>query len=158
MAAALQAQVDDALVVDAVELHLAGVRAELRHDRLDRALDPGRDRQRVQVMQQQQAFHQRIAGQLTHQPLAGLRVRTDDLDDLGQPGAVQIDQAAHELFRGGRDLRPGLRPQLGEQRFDPLARLLRVVACGHQPSLSLRPAGAYGPTWPGSHPWANAPC
>ena len=28
-------------------------------------------------------------------------------------------------------------PQLGEQRFDPLARPSRIVACGHQPSLSL---------------------
>src|SRR5580700_12203291 len=39
VAAGLQAQVDDALVVDALELDLARVRAELRHDRLDRALD-----------------------------------------------------------------------------------------------------------------------
>jgi hypothetical protein len=43
--------VDDALVIDAVELHLARVRAELWHDRLDRTPDPVRDRQRVQVVQ-----------------------------------------------------------------------------------------------------------
>ena len=69
MAAALQAQVDDARLVHAAELHLARVRAELGHDRLDRAPDPVRDRQRVQVVQQQQALHQRIGGQLAHQPL-----------------------------------------------------------------------------------------
>ena len=43
MAAALQPQVDDARLVDAVEAHLAGLRAKLRHDLLDRAPYPVRD-------------------------------------------------------------------------------------------------------------------
>src|SRR5208282_5965861 len=95
--AALQVQVDDALVVEALILDLARVRAELGQDLLDRASDAGAGVERVQVMDQQQALHQRIRYQLVQDPRPGpfLFVRADNGYDLGQPGAVQLDQAAH---------------------------------------------------------------
>ena len=70
-------------VVDADELHLTSVRAEPRRHLFDRPPDPGPDVERVQVMQQQQALHQRVGDQGVHQPPAALGVLADDLDDLG---------------------------------------------------------------------------
>ena len=83
------------------------LRAELGQDLLDGAPDAGAGVERVQVVDQQQALHQRIRHQLGKQPRPGF-VRAEDLGDLGQPGAVQLDQAAHQFFGGGRDLRPGM--------------------------------------------------
>ena len=100
---------DDARLVEPAILDLARVRAELGQDLLDRAPDAGAGVERVQVMDQQQALHQRIRHQLVQQPRPGPSlVLAEDRDDLRQPGAVQLDQAAHQFFRGGRDLRPGM--------------------------------------------------
>ena len=47
----------------------------------------------------------------------------------------QLGAALDELGDAGR-LRTRAGREFGEQRLDPLAGLLRIVACGHQPSLS----------------------
>jgi hypothetical protein len=54
-------------------------------------------------------------------------IGADDLDDLGQPGTVQLDQAAHQLLGRLGDLRSGVGSKLVEQRFDLFARYLRIM-------------------------------
>ena len=98
------------VVVEPLILDFARVRAELGQDLLDGAPDAGAGVERVQVVYQQQALHQRIRHQLGQQPRPGpvSFVRADYGDDLRQPSTVQLDQAAHQFLGGGRDLRPGM--------------------------------------------------
>jgi hypothetical protein len=61
-------------------------------------------------------------------------IGADDLDDLGQPGTVQLDQAAHQFLGGLGNLRPGLGSKLVKQRFDLFACYPRIMTRGHLPS------------------------
>jgi hypothetical protein len=68
----------------------------------------------VQVVDQQQALHQRVAGQRVEQSRPGVGIGPEDGDDRGQPGPVELDQAAHQFLGGVAGLRPGPRSQFGE--------------------------------------------
>ena len=66
VAAAFEAQLRDAVVVDAEELDPAGVRAEIRTHLVQRRLHPGVDVVGVQVVQHQQVRHQVVVGEPAH--------------------------------------------------------------------------------------------
>ena len=78
-------------------LDLARPRTELGQDFLDRVPDAGAGVERVQVMEQQQALHQRIRYQLVQEPGPGpvAFVGAENGNNLGQGGAVQLDQATY---------------------------------------------------------------
>ena len=103
-----------ALIVDAEVLDRVRVRAEPRTHLLERAADPGVGVERVQVVDQQQALHQRVAGQRVEQSRPGVAIGPEDRDDRRQPGPVELDQAAHQFLGGVAGLRPGPRSQFGD--------------------------------------------
>ena len=75
-AALLQAQPEHTRLVEAQVLDVARVRAELGQHLLDGPPDPGAGVERVQVVQQQQALHQRVGDQLRRMQLAARPRRT----------------------------------------------------------------------------------
>ena len=64
VATALQTQVYDAVVVEAEVVDATGMGAQVRPDRVERVLDPGRDVVGVQVVQQEQTGDQIVLDQL----------------------------------------------------------------------------------------------
>ena len=133
MAAALQPQPRHA-IGHAEVFHPARMRAEVRPDPVECALDARVDVERVQAVQQQQALHQRVLGQLGQHRRAGLALLAQHRDDLAEAVAVQADQQADQ-FLGGRGYRPARGgPQCGEQFLHPCADLLNA---GHPLRLRL---------------------
>ena len=102
--------------------------------------------ERVQVVQHQQAGHQRVLGQRGQQLRAGLAVGGEHVNDPGEAVAVQADQQADQFLGGARGRRVGAAAQLRDQRLDPFPGLLNP---GHR-TCAPPSAGPFGPVrWPG---------
>ena len=89
----------------------------------ERAPDPGAGVERVQVVHQQQALHERVGDEQRLQAL----VVADGPHDRLQPGAVEPDQAGDEFLGDAGRLRARAGPEFGEQRLDALPGLPGVA-------------------------------
>ena len=91
-----QPQPDRPVLVDAEQLDVAAVRAQVRPGRLQRPLHPLGQRVGMQVVHDQQPGHQLVGRQLS--TVDGGRSGRDDLDQPLQPGAVEVDDEPHQLL------------------------------------------------------------
>jgi hypothetical protein len=94
----------------------------------------------VQVVQRQQARHQRVRREPVHHRVAP--ARADDRHDLFEARAVEAHQHPHELLGGVRHPRAGLGGDLVEQLLDALRQPGRVqIRARH-----VRPCSAFRAT------------
>ena len=101
--------------------HAACVRAEVGPHPVERALHPRVDVERMQVVQQQQAFDQGILGQLVQHRHAGVALVPQRGHDMRQPVAVQADQQPDQFLGGRGRILDGARTQCVKQFLDPRA-------------------------------------
>ena len=114
------------------------MRAEVAPHPVQGELDPRVDIQRVQVVQHQQALHQRIRQQLVEYLSARVARFAQRRHNVAEPVAIQAEQKADQFLRGrGRTLVPA-RSQHGEQFLDPYPDLPNL---GHAPRLSISRSG-----------------
>ncbi len=98
VAAALQDEPGHA-VVDPEQLHVAAVGLHVRADRVERLNDPRLERHGIQVVNQQQARHSAVLGQLVEDRGPGLARVLDRGHDPAQAVAVHGDDCAHQILR-----------------------------------------------------------
>ena len=115
-------------------LHTPGVRAEVGANLVEGALDPGVHVQRVQVVQQQEALHQRVLGQAVEHRGARRAILLERGHDVLQPVAVEADQQPDQfLGHRGRVTRVA-RAQRDEQFLDPRADVSHAAHAPLPPS------------------------
>ena len=110
------------------------MRAEVGTHLVQGALDPRVHVQRVQVVQQQQAFHQRVLEQAVQDGGSRRAFRAERGHDVAQPVAVQSEQQPDQFLGGPGGRLPALGLQDAEQLLDPCPDLPCV---GHPPRLCL---------------------
>ena len=102
----LPAQVDPRhAVLEREQLDVAAVGLHVRADRVERVLHPLLERDRVQVVDQQQRRDERVIGERGRDPLAVGAGRHQRGDDPLEAGAVHLHDRGDELvgeLRGGR--------------------------------------------------------
>ncbi len=103
-AAAFEQDVHGAVGVDLAEGDARAVRAQAAPGRRQGVVQPLGERHRVQVVQRQQARHQRVGRQPVHHRVAA--ARADDRHHLLEARAVEPHQHPHELLGGVRDAGP----------------------------------------------------
>jgi len=147
VAAALQPQPRHPVRAGPQVLHATGVRAEVGPDAIERALHPGVHVERVQVVQEQQALHQRVGQQPVADRLAGRALGREGVHDVAEPVSVEAEQQPHQFLRRGRGAAAG-GPQGGEQFLDPFPGLpytghpLRLSSAGYRRAAWRRDATA----------------
>ncbi len=114
------------------------MRAEIRPDLVQGALDSGVDIERMQIVQEQEALDERVLDHRVHDLRAGRALLGEDLGDSGQAIAIQADQQSHELVSDGSGVTTA-RPERGEQRLYLLTYPLHL---SHE-ALPPRSCGAW---------------
>ena len=97
VAAALELQPGNA-VEDTEVLDAARVRAQVGPHPVQRALDAGVHVQRMEPVQQQQALHQRVIGELRQHLRTRLALLPQDGHDLAEAVSVQADEQPDEFL------------------------------------------------------------
>ena len=113
--------------VELQEQDVAPVAVEERADRLERDLHPGRQVVRVEVVHDHEAPEQLVIDQLRKQ-LGSLGL--DELDDTGQPRAVELGDHAEQFFGPLERGRVGRDAQLLVQLLDPVTDRPEVLGPG----------------------------
>ncbi len=137
MAAALQREVDDSLLGELDEFHVAAVGLHVRAHGVQRLQHPLAQPHRVEVVDQQQARHRAVLAELVEDRRARLARGPDGRDDSLQAVAVHRDHRGDEL-RGEPP-----RPRIGEL-LHPRRELLHS-----REQLRGRRGGALGDHRPG---------
>jgi len=123
-------------VLEGQELDVAAVRLHVRAHRIERILDSPRERDRVQVVDQQQRRDQLVLGERGRDVLAVCAGVHQCPDDSLQAGAVHLHDRRHELL--GQRARGRVTAQL-----EPSLELLNAI------DELLAPGGRVHPATPG---------
>ena len=134
MAVADELEVRDA-VLELEQLHVAAVRLHVGPHARERLLHTVLQRDRVEVVDQQQASDHAVAREPEEQPFLSLLRQL--ADDARQPLAVHLDDRRDELVDRAAQERIGRRVDRGRQLLDALEQLLPLGGCSRGTSIAI---------------------